>query len=163
NAIVLESACRHVRREHNFPPSIAEMLKAIKNAQSAWCDRWETLDWNIDDSRQMLEKLVAEAEAQIAEGEAKLAEREAKLAEREAKEKAKEKAAEERRRLYREAYERMPANERRAFEEGQRHRRFHEEHRPEIPAEYGDEDHLSEFNAYYAGLAGEEIPGLELK
>jgi hypothetical protein len=147
SAIVLESACRRVRREKDFPPSIAEVLKAIKNETSAWCDRWETLEWNIDRTRQSLEKLVAEAQAKIAEAEAKLAEHEAKA-----------KAAEERRRLYREAYERIPENERRAFEDGQEDRRRQPQYRQGPPFYEG-----KVCEAYHAGLAGEEIPGLELK
>jgi hypothetical protein len=110
------------------------------------------LEWDIDGTRQRLEKLAAETGAEIAEAEAKLAEREAKA-----------RAEEEQRRLYREAYARMPENERRAFEDGQRARRFDERHRPKIPAEYCDLDHLCEFHAYEAGLAGKQIPGLELK
>jgi hypothetical protein len=150
NACVLESACRQVRREKDFPPSIAEVLKAIKNESSVWCDCWETLEWNIDCTRQSLEKLVAEASAKIAEAEAKFAEREAKA-----------RAEEEQHRLYREAYKRIPESERKAFEDGQRHRRF--QNRPETPEEYCEFDHLREFHAYHAGLAGEQIPGLELK
>jgi hypothetical protein len=46
NACVLESACRRVRRNQDFPPSIAEMLKAIKNERDAWVERWEYLDDN---------------------------------------------------------------------------------------------------------------------
>src|SRR5262249_30879353 len=100
NACVLESACRHVRREHDF-----EVLKAIKKESSAWCDRWETLDCNVDEFRQSLEKYIAEAEAKIAEAEPKLAAREAKA-----------RAEEEQHRLYREAYDRIPFDEQRAFE-----------------------------------------------
>jgi hypothetical protein len=151
NAIVLESACRRVRREKDFPPSIAEVLKAIKEEDSAWCDRWCD-EYDPDKYRQDLEQAIAKAEAKIALAEAKLAEREAK-----------EQAAEAKCKAYREAYDRIPVNERRAFEDGQRHRRFREMDRPEIPEEYCDESHLREFHAYHAGLAGEEIPGLELK
>src|SRR5215831_8363736 len=44
NACVLESACRQVRRTKDFPPSIAEVLKAIDKEGDAWCERWEWLD-----------------------------------------------------------------------------------------------------------------------
>jgi hypothetical protein len=97
NACVLESACRYVRREQDFPPSIAELLKAIKKETSAWSDRWDTLQYGIGTLQQDLERDVAEAEAKIAEAEPKLAAREAK-----------ERAEEERRRLYREAYDPNP-------------------------------------------------------
>jgi hypothetical protein len=39
NACVLESACRQVRRTKDFPPSIAEVLKAIDKEGDAWCER----------------------------------------------------------------------------------------------------------------------------
>ena len=126
NAIVLESACRHIRRtEENWPPSIAKLLKTIEKESSAWCDRWCD-EYDPDTIRQDLEKAIAKAEAKIAPAEAKLAEREAKA-----------RADEERRRLYREAYECIPVDEQRAYER--------------------------ETRAYHAGLAGEQIPGLELK
>jgi hypothetical protein len=149
NACTLESACRHVRREHDFPPSIAELLKAIKKESAAWGDRWETLDCDIDRIQQRLEKSIAKAEAKIAPAEAKLAEREAKA-----------RAWEEKCRLYREAYARIPEDERRAFEDGERARRFSPANRPSMPVEYLNEGRERELHAYRAGLAGERIPGL---
>jgi hypothetical protein len=43
-APVLECAIRHVVRQSKFPPSIAEMLKALKDQSSAWGDRWRVVD-----------------------------------------------------------------------------------------------------------------------
>jgi len=154
SAIVLESACRHVRRMQDFSPSIAEVLKAIKNESSAWCDRWCD-EYNPDKSRQDLEKAIAEAEAKIAPAEAKLAEREAKA-----------RAEEERHRLYREAYARIPANERRAYEDGQRDRSYNQNGYRNGPQRSMPQEYLAVVplaQAYRAGVAGEEIPGLELK
>jgi hypothetical protein len=159
NACVLESACRRVRRNQDFPPSIAEVLKAIKEESSAWSDRWDLLNYDADDEmRQDLEKAIAEAEAKIAPAEAKLAEREAKA-----------KAAEEERRLYREAYERIPFDERRAYEQGRRMRsdawrytnRVPPLPMPPMPVFYRGKER--ETRAYEAGLAGEEIFGLKLQ
>jgi hypothetical protein len=150
NACVLESACRDMRRTKKFL-TIAEMYEALDKAQEQWSSRWDVLTWDIDETREQLEKFVAMTEAEIVEAEAKLAEREAK-----------KKAEEWKRRLRREAYHRLPASQREAFELGQRHRGFDQRYRPEIPEEYGDEDHIPEFHAYHAGLHGDEIPGLEL-
>jgi len=86
---VLESACRRVRREKDFPPSIAEVLKAIESESTAWCDRWEMLNCDAEAERCGLQKAIGEAESVIAKAEAKLAEREAE-----------EKAAEEKRKAY---------------------------------------------------------------
>lgn len=47
HAIILESACRVLRREKNFVPTVAEMLKALKEEDARWCDRWAATD---DDS-----------------------------------------------------------------------------------------------------------------
>jgi hypothetical protein len=41
---VIESAIRHVVRQSKFPPSIAEMLKALEHESTAWCDRWRVVD-----------------------------------------------------------------------------------------------------------------------
>jgi hypothetical protein len=43
HAIVLESACRHIRRNEKFkfPPAISEVLKVIDEQDSRWCARWE--------------------------------------------------------------------------------------------------------------------------
>jgi hypothetical protein len=157
NACVLESACRLVRRTKDFPPSIAEVLKAIKEEGSAWCKRWEWLDpedgVDSDEYFRCLETAITEAEAIIAKAEAKLVEREAK-----------EKAAEEKRRAYWEAYERIPERERRAYESGKAHRGWSERVRPPMPTDgLGIFDHEDEWAAYCAGRAGEEIPGLEIK
>jgi hypothetical protein len=149
NACVLESACRSVRRNQDFAPSIAELLKAINKESSAWCHRWEVLDETnapLDESRQDFEKYIAEVGARIAAAEAKLAEREAK-----------ERAREERWRLYREAYDRIPEDERRAFERGQHSRGRPQHMQDSMPK--GER----EAAAYRAGFAGKEIPGLELK
>jgi hypothetical protein len=154
NACVLENACRHVRREHDFPPSIAEVLKAIKKESSAWSNRWDTLEYGLGTLQQELEEYIAETEAKIAPAEAKLAAREAK-----------ERAEEERRRLYREAYDRIPFDEQRAYEAGRRMRgdayRYKDRPMPPMPQFYEGKER--EIRAYQAGLAGEQIPGLELK
>jgi hypothetical protein len=164
NACTLESACRRVRRTHDFPPSIAEMLKAIDKEGDAWCSRWEYLD--SDDNaaessdvffRRHLEETITEAESTIAKAQAKLDEREAK-----------EKAAEAKRQAYREAYERMPSEQRRAYENGKRDRSYNQnsycrgEHRT-MPQEYLDEGREAEVFAYVAGKSGQQIPGLEIK
>jgi hypothetical protein len=151
NACVLESACRHVRRNQDFPPSIAEMLKAIDKEGSAWCPRWEWLDDvdgidTADYRRSLLESAIAKAESMLAQAQANFAEREAKA-----------KAAEEERRAYREAYERIPIQERRAYEDGQRH--AYRRPIPPMPVEYADDDRLRA--AYAAGLGHKPIPGLD--
>jgi hypothetical protein len=152
NACVLESACRQVRREKDFPPSIAEVLKAVKQEGNAWCERWEILDeCDADQLQQELEEAIANAEAIIAKAEAKFAEREAR-----------EKAAEEKRKAYCEAYERIPIDERRAFEDGRRDRSRNQSGYPQWSTPgYLAEGPLAQ--AYEAGLTGKEIPGLELK
>jgi hypothetical protein len=155
NACVLESACRQVRREKDFPPSIAEVLKAIDKESSAWCDRWTTLiEADIDQTQREFEETIARAEAKIVAAEAEFAEREAR-----------EKAAEEKRKAYYEAYERIPRDEQRAFEEGRRMRsdayRYKGQPMPPMPSYWQGKER--ETQAYEAGLAGEEIPGLELK
>jgi hypothetical protein len=154
NACTLESACRRVRREKDFPPSIAEVLKAIDKEGDAWCNRWALQDENGGDAadyfQRRLENAIAEAEPLIAEAEAKLAEREAK-----------EKAAEEQRKAYREAYQRIPVEERRAFENGQHVSRWVKP--PPMPEEYLREGHEREALAYHAGFDGKPIPGLEVK
>jgi hypothetical protein len=157
NACVLESACRQVRREKDFPPSIAEVLKAIKQERSAWSDRWEMLkECDVDWLQQALEEAIAAAEAKITPAEAKFAEREAKA-----------RAEEERRRLYREAYERIPKEERWAYEHGQRDRSYNQNGYRQGPQrfakEYMDEGREAEAAAYFAGCDGKQIPGLELK
>ena len=62
-----------------------------------------------------------------------------------------------------EAYERIPMDERRAYERGQRVRydawRYKDGSMPDIPGEYS----WCELRAYRAGLAGEPIPGLEVR
>jgi hypothetical protein len=155
NACVLESACRQVRREKDFPPSIAEVLKAIKQEDSAWSVRWTTLlEGDIEQTQQELEETIAKAEAKIVAAEAKFAEREAK-----------EKAAEEKRKAYCEAYGRIPFDEQRAYEAGRRMRsdawRYRGQPMPPMPAYYQGKER--ETQAYEAGLAGEQIPGLDLK
>jgi hypothetical protein len=112
NACELESACRHVRRNQNFPPSIAEMLKAIKSESKAWCDRWEMLGDNPEDDdaddywQRRLKEAIAEADSTIGKAQAKLAEFAAEEVKREAAREARErerKEAEERARAEREA------------------------------------------------------------
>jgi hypothetical protein len=156
SACVLESACRQVRRERDFPPSIAEVLKAIKEETSAWCDRSETLELSIEQCQHSLEKYIAEAEVKIAEAEPKLAEREAR-----------EKAVEEKRKAYRESYERIPKEQRWAYEHGQRDRSYNQNGYRQGPQrfakEYMDEGREAEAAAYFAGCDGKQIPGLELK
>jgi hypothetical protein len=41
NAIILESACRHIRRTEEFMPAPARMIKAIDQECSRWCDRFD--------------------------------------------------------------------------------------------------------------------------
>jgi hypothetical protein len=113
NACVLESACRRVRRTKDFPPSIAEVLKAIDEEASAWGERWTWLDEpdgidTVDYYRRRLETAIAEAEPIIAKAEAKFAEREAKA-----------KAEEEKRKAYQEALNRIPQPQRDAYQSGQ--------------------------------------------
>jgi hypothetical protein len=157
NACVFESACRHLRRtEEDFAPSIAKVLKAIKNECEAWSDRWELLRYDGDDMRRDLEKAIAEAEAKIAPAEAKLAEREAKA-----------KAEEERRKAYQEAYARIPKDEQQAYRDGQRDRSYNQNcyrdgPQRSMPEQYRREGREREVVAYCAGLAGKEIPGLGL-
>jgi hypothetical protein len=153
NACVLESACRQVRRTKDFPPSIAEVLKAIDKEGDAWCERWEWLDPEdgVDSDeylRSRLETAIAEAEPIIAKAEAKLAEREAKA-----------KAAEEERKAYMQALERIPMPERDAYRAGEidAGRRS-----PDRCAKYiGQEPGV--LDAYLAGLNRKPIPGLEIK
>src|SRR5262249_39932432 len=73
NAIVLESACRRVRRTEEWL-TIATVLKAIKIENSAWADRWDVLDWDADIVRRDLEQAIAESESAITKAKAKLAE-----------------------------------------------------------------------------------------
>jgi hypothetical protein len=146
NACVLESACRRVRREKDFPPSIAEVLKAINTDGSAWGERYDLDEYDADEIRRDWEQAIAEAESMIGKAQAKFAEREAK-----------EKAAEEKRKAYREAYERIPHEERHAYERGQRSRDVRP--MPAMPCNYSDR----EIRAYAAGLVGQPIPGLEMK
>jgi hypothetical protein len=159
DACAFESACRQVRRGLNFPPSIAELLKAIDEASDAWCERWSLLiEYPADQDQQELENAIAEAESIIAKADAKYAEREAR-----------EKAAEEKRKAYREAYERIPKEERWAYEHGQRDRAYNQsgygyKQGPQrFAKEYMDEGREAEAAAYFAGCDGKQIPGLELK
>ena len=152
NACVLESACRRVRREKDFPPSIAEVLKAIESESSAWCDRWELQDENGVDAadyfRPRLEQAIAEAEPTIAKAETKLAEREARA-----------KAIEEQRKAYQEAFNRLPQAERDAYRSG------------EIDAGCSDPKRCAGYigrepgvlDAYLAGFTRKPIPGPEVK
>jgi hypothetical protein len=78
NACVLESACRRIRREKNFAPSIAEMLKAIAAESTCWSSRWDLFDCDIDRIRRSLQTTISEAQVKIEQAETKLAEREAK-------------------------------------------------------------------------------------
>jgi hypothetical protein len=77
NACVLESACRRVRREKDFPPSIAEVLKAIDKESEAWCDRWELIEGDPL-HEEWLRESITEAERTITKAEAEVAERERK-------------------------------------------------------------------------------------
>jgi hypothetical protein len=91
----------------------------------------------------------------IADAEPKLAKMQARLAEQEARETARAEKVK--------AYERIPMNERQAYERGRvrSHAWRHNDGRPipEIPGECT----WREVCAYRAGLAGEPIPGLEVK
>jgi len=150
DACVLESACRRVRREHDFPPSISELLKAIEKETSAWSDRFELNDHDVDVWRPDLEQAIAEAQSTIAKAEAKLPEFEAIEAKRKAK---------------REAYERIPHEERRAYDNGQRLRSdaWRDNDRSMSLSEYGRDGRERELAAFVAGLNGEPIPGLCVK
>jgi hypothetical protein len=161
NACVLESACRFLRRDENnergFAPSIAKVLKTIKQESSAWVERWEWLDSDDGDIgsdvffQRHLEKAIVEAESMIAKAQTKLAEHEVK-----------QQAAAAKRQAYREAYERIPVQERRAYELGQRSR-FPGKYRPPMPVEYMEDGHEREAAAYVAGKHGQPIPGMEIK
>jgi len=151
NACVLESACRRVVREKDFPPSIAEVLKAIKEESSAWCDRWELLDTDPDFMLRQLENAITEAEPTIAPAEAKLAEREAKA-----------RAEEEQRKAYRDAYNRIPQRERDAHRIGEAEARAIDAGRS--PKQLAVGQYIGQepgiLDAYLAGFNRKPIPGL---
>jgi hypothetical protein len=91
-----------------------------------------------------------------------------KSAQRQARAKLAEfEAVEAKRNAYCEAYERIPEEERRAYERGRRLRsdawRYKDEPMPPTPWEYAREGHEPELAAYVAGVRGEPIPGLEVK
>src|SRR5262249_2786879 len=67
--IVLESACREIRRTKTFVPVIAELLKVLNEQSSLWCSRWERIDeieWYYEQLNESIEeatKVQAEAKA----------------------------------------------------------------------------------------------------
>jgi hypothetical protein len=120
NACVLESACRRVRREKDFPPSIAEVLKAIKTENEAWCDRWELMEEGDPLHEEWLRGSITEAESTIAKAEAQLAERERKEAERLARFEQERKEAAERAAAEKAEREAKEAERARRFEQRER-------------------------------------------
>src|SRR5262249_11690993 len=157
NACVLESACRRVRREKDFPPSIAEVLKAIKSEGSAWCDRWELEESDADYMQDRLQTAIAEAESTIAKAEAKLVEREAKA---KADDERRERERQERlAREQREREERKAKALREAYEQGEFDARYSPERWSVV--KYIDIGGKF-FDAYLAGVAGKPIPGPEI-
>jgi hypothetical protein len=105
HAIVLESACRHLRRDkkYKFLPAISEVLEVIDEQGSLWCPRWEAgADENdegggIPWAFQRLESLLPEAKAVVekrkAEAEAEAARNRSQVEANEARRKAEAEAA----------------------------------------------------------------------
>ncbi len=122
NACVLESACRQVRREKDFPPSIAEVLKAIEKQGQAWCDRWSVLDdeWYINSMERRFKSAIADAESKLGEMQAKLTEQEAAEAKRVAAREARERERKEAEDRARDAREAKAAEDARRNEEWDR-------------------------------------------
>jgi hypothetical protein len=61
NAVVLEAACRKIRRRPEpFLPAIGEMLKALTDEAERWSDRWDAVE-RIEGQHAMLEAAIAEA------------------------------------------------------------------------------------------------------
>jgi hypothetical protein len=67
--VVLESACRKLRRELKFMPSIAEVVAEIEEQKSAWHDRMSALLYIDLFAYENLVKQIAESEAAIAAAE----------------------------------------------------------------------------------------------
>jgi len=88
NAVVLESACRRLRRTEEFV-SVAAILKAIETENTAWAGRWEMLEGNIADYWQAkLGKTIGKAGSMIAKAKTKLVDLEAAEAKRQARREA---------------------------------------------------------------------------
>jgi hypothetical protein len=66
-AVVLESACRYIRRNNKFMPRIPEVLDAIKKQRALWedrrcvCDQDQTVDEVIDYYRSELQRAITDA------------------------------------------------------------------------------------------------------
>jgi hypothetical protein len=79
---VLDSACRQVRRTSKFPPTIAEVLAAIKEQEAKWEERWNAIECIAtvaDDMRRLLpEELEHRAVAKREQEERRLAAEEQK-------------------------------------------------------------------------------------
>jgi hypothetical protein len=122
--IVLEAACRLLRRTKNFLTTIAEVLKAIDEEGSRWCDRWEAASveegfYGLACAFDDLASVVAHAKKKLAahaEAEAKR-QAEAKLAVE--KREAEAKAAAEKRKLADAAWAKRMAEQSRAHEKQQ--------------------------------------------
>ena len=67
--VVFESACRKLRRDLKFMPSIAEVVAEIERQESAWRDRFSALLYIDRICYESLVKQIAESEAAIAAAE----------------------------------------------------------------------------------------------
>jgi hypothetical protein len=67
--VVFESACRKLRRDLKFMPSIAEVVAEIESQSEAWEERLDALDY-IDDNYQGLVGRIATSEVAVAAAEA---------------------------------------------------------------------------------------------
>jgi hypothetical protein len=95
--VVFDSACRKLRAELKFMPSIAEVMAEIESQNCTWRKRFSALDY-IEYYYERLFKLIAESEVAVA-----AAEEERELQRAAEEQRKRERAAAEKERKYREA------------------------------------------------------------
>lgn len=67
SVIVLETACRNIRRSAKFLPAISEVLDALKEAKKTWSKRWLAIECMDETAEELRSKLTAENERRTQE------------------------------------------------------------------------------------------------